>query len=115
MIENAVDIEVAQASLFIEAKDENTSSIILPSLIEQPEAIDALSSTQGSDVLDVRTVTSNSVNVRGGPGTEHDVVGRMTRGAEVEVLIDDGNGWIEMLSMDGNTFGWMDISLLSDR
>jgi len=39
----------------------------------------------------------------------------MTRGAEVEVLIDDGNGWVEMLSMDGDTFGWMDISLLSDR
>ena len=115
LIENAIDIEVTQASLFIETKDENTSSIILPSLIEQPEAIDALSSTQGSDVLDVRTVTSNSVNVRGGSGTKYDVVGRMTRGAEVEVLIDDGNGWIEMLSMDGDTFGWMDISLLSDR
>lgn len=53
--------------------------------------------------------------VGGGPGTEYDVVGRMTRGAEVEVLIDDGNGWIEMLSMDGDTFGWMDISLFSDR
>jgi len=35
LIENAIDIEVTQASLFIETKDENTSSIILPSLIEQ--------------------------------------------------------------------------------
>ena len=115
LIEDAVDIEVTQASLVIEAKDENTSSIILPRLIEQPEAIDALSSTQGSDVLDVRTVTSNSVNVRGGPGTDYEVVGRLTRGAEVEVLIDDGNGWVEMRSMDGDTFGWMAIFLLSDR
>jgi len=110
-----VDIEVAQASLIIEVEDENKSSIILSSLIEQPEAIGALSSTQGSDVLEVRTVKSNSVNIRGGPRTDYDVVGRLTHGAEVEVLIDDGNGWVEMRSMDGDTFGWMANFSLSNK
>jgi hypothetical protein len=36
------------------------------------------------------------------------------RGVEVEVLDDNGDGWIEMRSLDGVTFGWMAEFLLSD-
>ena len=53
------------------------------------------------------------MNVRGGPGTHFDVVGKLTRGAEVEVLAENGDGWVEMRSIDGATLGWMADFLLN--
>ena len=65
-------------------------------------------------VTDLRSVTGNSVNVRGGPGTEYGVVARMVRGDQVEVLEDNGNGWIRMRQVDGAASGWIADFLLSD-
>ena len=104
----------------------NTSAIILPSLIAQPEQepeqkpeqkfeeiLVETPSTANAE-LDIRAVTSNRVNVRGGPGTNFDIVGKLVRGAEVEILSDAGTGWVEMRSLDGQTIGWMADFLLSD-
>lgn len=56
------------------------------SLIAEPETFEVITSSSAQDV----------------------------RGVEVEVLDDNGDGWIEMRSLDGVTFGWMAEFLLSD-
>ncbi|MEO0937932.1 MAG: SH3 domain-containing protein [Pseudomonadota bacterium] len=63
---------------------------------------------------DVREVTGNRVNVRGGPGTNFSVVNRLTRGEAVVILDDPGEGWVMMRPVDGGPVGWMADFLLSD-
>ncbi len=95
--------------------------IILPSLIPsaQPEIqretqVSAeLMVQEDNGVQDVRAVTGNRVNVRGGPGTDYGVVGSLTRGVQVEILQDPGNGWVKLRPMDGGTEGWMADFLLT--
>ncbi|MEL7090155.1 MAG: SH3 domain-containing protein [Pseudomonadota bacterium] len=93
---------------------------ILPSLlVDQPvirpvdfgaEPARAVTGVTGKEV---RQVTGNSVNVRGGPGTEYSVVNRLVRGDEVEVLQDPGNGWVKLRPVGGGPVGWMAAFLLS--
>jgi len=63
---------------------------------------------------DVRAVTGNRVNVRGGPGTDFSVVNRLTRGAEVVILQDPGTGWVKLRPVAGGPVGWMADFLLTD-
>lgn len=99
---------------------EEEPTVILPSLIvdaavitpvdfDAPDTQEAVASGR-----DVRAVSARSVNVRGGPGTNYSVVNRLTRGAEVEVLQDPGNGWVKLRPLDGGTIGWMADYLLSE-
>ena len=99
---------------------EEEPEIILPSLIVDRPVITRVDFGRGADNdsapvnLDVRSVTGRSVNVRGGPGTDFSVVSRMTRGDQVEVLQDPGNGWVQMRPVGGGTTGWMADFLLSN-
>lgn len=84
-----------------------TPQIILPSLI-------ATTNRNGTDVNgDVRKVSGNRVNVRGGPSTNYGVVSKLTRGAEVVILEDNGDGWVKMRPVDGGETGWMADFLLT--
>lgn len=99
--------------------------IILPSLVvnravitpvdfgqeprEQPVA-----AVRAGDSLDVRSVSGNRVNVRGGPGTNFSVVNQLVRGDQVEILQSPGNGWVQLRPIDGGTVGWMADFLLND-
>lgn len=89
---------------------------IIPSLIapatDTPSAQTASLVTTTS-ASDIRTVSANRVNVRGGPGTDFGVVSKLTRGAAVEVLQDNGDGWVKMRSLDGGPEGWMADFLLA--
>lgn len=80
----------------------------------QPITVNAPTNAEVNDIIGVRQVTGNRVNVRGGPGTEFSVVESLTRGAKVEVLQDPGNGWVELRVIGGDTVGWMADFLLSD-
>lgn len=77
----------------------------------QPEVVEQ--ATAGFIGTDIRQVTGNRVNVRGGPGTDFDVVAQAVLGDEVEVIIDDGTGWVQ-LRFEGGQTGWMADFLLSD-
>lgn len=84
---------------------------IIPSLIvgndTQPQA------ELASAPADLRQVSGNRVNVRGGPGTDFGIVSRLVRGDEVEILQDNGNGWVRMRPVGGGTEGWMADFLLT--
>lgn len=60
-----------------------------------------------------RVVTGNRVNVRGGPGTQFGVVDQLSRGAAVEILRDNGQGWVKMRSVSDGRIGWMADFLLA--
>jgi uncharacterized protein YgiM (DUF1202 family) len=67
------------------------------------------------DVPDVecRVVSGTRVNLRSGPGTGHAVVAQLVRDQEVEVLTDEGDGWVKLRALDGNDIGWMSGKFLA--
>ena len=90
---------------------------IIPSLINPNDtgaaAVQTASVQAQSAITDVRTVNGNRVNVRGGPGTNFDVIGKLVRGDSVEILQDDGTGWVLMRSLDTGAQGWLADFLLN--
>ena len=91
---------------------ENTPAII-PSLIVGADEPATEPLTVAAVANDIRTVSGSRVNVRGGPGTDFGIVSRLVRGDAVEVLQDDGNGWVLMRPLDGDIEGWMADFLLT--
>ena len=87
-----------------------TPQIILPSLIATTDNVDASGAIIESDI---RSVSGNRVNVRGGPSTNYGVVSKLTRGTEVRILEYNGNGWVRMQPIDGGETGWMADFLLT--
>ena len=87
---------------------------IIPSLIAPNDTGGAVqeASLITSSSSDLRTVSANRVNVRGGPGTDFGVVTKLVRGNEVEVIQDNGDGWVKMRPVDGGPEGWMADFLL---
>lgn len=95
--------------------DADKPTIVLPSLVVDAAVITPVEfgASAVSD-KEVRRVTGNSVNVRGGPGTGYSVVNRLVRGDEVEILQDPGNGWVKLRPVNGGSIGWMADFLLSN-
>lgn len=62
---------------------------------------------------DIRRITAARVNMRVGPGTNFAILTKLDNGAEVEVLEDDGNGWLRLRAIDSNRVGWIAHSLVS--
>lgn len=106
--------QITQTSFVVGQQQDVASAIILPSLIAQPDADFDVQAPLATIGQDLRLVTGNLVNVRGGPGTEFDVVGKLARGATVEVLAENGDGWVEMRSTNGEVIGWMADFLLNE-
>ena len=109
--------DVKQASFTATPNEETASESaianILPSLIAQPKTVSTSQEPLITTTGDLRLVSGKLVNVRGGPGEQYDVVGKLTRGNEVEVLAESGDGWVEMRSTDGVTIGWVAGFLLN--
>lgn len=84
---------------------------IIPSLINPNDGLStaAYSTAEG----DIRIVSGNRVNVRGGPGTDFGVVTKLAEGDAVRVVLDNGDGWVKMQPLDGSPEGWMADFLLT--
>jgi len=93
-----------------------TTPAIIPSLIDPSDTGAVVTQTTYSNNntgTDLRTVRGNRVNVRGGPGTDYEVVIRLGRGDAVEILQDNGDGWVKMRPLEGGPEGWMADFLLT--
>lgn len=90
-----------------------TPQIILPSLIATTRTAATRGTAASSFDGDVRVVSGNRVNVRGGPSTTYGVISKLNRGAEVRILEDNGDGWVRMQPLDGGETGWLADFLLS--
>lgn len=56
---------------------------------------------------DFRFVEGDRVNLRGGPGTTYAVVGKLFRNDMVEILADEGNGWLHLRDTATGDEGWI--------
>ena len=70
------------------------------------EATEAQEVAAAADV-DLREVTASRVNLRNGPGTKYSVLDKLVRGDTVQVLSDNGDGWIKLRVKSSNQVGWM--------
>lgn len=107
----------ATATTDLDTSIETASKIILPSLItglSETAAAVLPASLEAETQAIVRTVSGNRVNVRGGPGTNYDVVSRLIKGQEVEILSDPGQGWVKMRPIEGGSVGWLADFLLNE-
>lgn len=57
--------------------------------------------------VDLRYVSGNVVNMRGGPGTNFGVVDKLTRGTLTEVVQTSDNGWAQIIVPSTGLEGWM--------
>ena len=64
----------------------------------------------------IATVNTRAANVRGGPGTDNDVVARLTRGEEVLVVVeaDAPDGWALVRIEGDGVEGYVAARLLSE-
>lgn len=81
--------------------------------VQQTESIKALKQDEQAANQDIRYVTGNIVNMRGGPGTEFAAVGKLSQGTEVAILDAPGNGWVMLRVMTTGQEGWMADWLVS--
>ena len=88
-------------------------AIELFAMKEQQATLRAQAEAAARAAMDIRYVTGNVVNMRGGPGTEFGKVAKLTEGTEVAVLEDSGDGWIMLRVMDTGEEGWMADWLVS--
>ena len=91
---------------------------ILPSLVDNQIVVTPLDVSDEVITLpagsDIRAVSGDRVNLREGPGTNYSVIDQLVRGDKVEVLQDEGEGWVKLRPVGGGTIGWMASFLLTD-
>ncbi|MGB0797740.1 MAG: SH3 domain-containing protein [Planktomarina sp.] len=116
----------ALATPLAAATDEATAAIAATALAAletyTPEVTQPVS-TQDTDVvttstepaLDIRQVDANRVNMRNGPSTSFQVLARLTRGADVQILQIPGDGWVKLRVLESGRVGWMAERLLTDK
>jgi uncharacterized protein YgiM (DUF1202 family) len=67
-----------------------------------------------ADSIDLRLVAGDLVNMRDGPGTDFNVVDKLSRGTLAEVIEVNGAGWVRIRVADTAQVGWMAERLLTD-
>lgn len=84
-----------------------------PAATPQPAAPAAILPAPPEPPKDIRQVTGRRVNMRGGPGTAYSVLTTLTRGSQVIVLREPGNGWAKLRVVETGRVGWMSARLLA--
>ena len=69
-----------------------------------------VSIVEGAKLL---VVTGTSVNMRAGPSTDVDVVGRLTRGAKAVLLAEGADGWFQIRDIASGRVGYMSGDFLT--
>lgn len=67
---------------------------------------------EGQSTNDLRRVRGSRVNMRGGPGTSYGVLLVLPRNREVEVLRENGSGWVKLKDSETGRIGWMASKML---
>lgn len=87
--------------------------VVIPSLIFPGTTSRASSADVSQGLQNVRAVSASRVNLRNGPGTGFGVVTQLDRDTQVEILQDDGSGWVRLRPVDGGPEGWIAEFLLT--
>ncbi|WP_299829156.1 SH3 domain-containing protein [uncultured Roseobacter sp.] len=109
---NATSLTAPTSVTNVTFRNPSDSGVVLPSIIFPGNTAQA-SSAAVTQTRDVRYVSGTLVNLRGGPGTGFDVVAQLDQDTEVEVLQDDGTGWVKLRPVAGGPDGWIAEFLLT--
>lgn len=74
----------------------------------------AVAEAAAPDALPVMYVNSRSVNVRQGPTTDSEVVGRLTRAEAVSVVSPEQDGWVQIRIEGDGVDGFIAARLLAE-
>lgn len=88
-----------------------------PFVIVGQAKVDAVAKTvdvEAATGLPVMYVSSKSVNVRMGPSTDYEVVGRLTRAEAVTVVSPEQDGWVRIAIEGDGLEGYIAARLLTD-
>ncbi len=105
-VEAAKPVSPPIAGSFVVMETEKTAAVT-PSPKAPAEMIEA-------PVLPIMYVSSRSVNVRGGPSTDYEVVGRLTRAEAVTVVSPEKDGWVQIRIEGDGIDGFIAARLLSE-
>ena len=56
---------------------------------------------------DLRSISATRVNLRSGPGIDTEILARLQRGQQVQVLDSNGAGWLRLRTLPGDQVGWI--------
>jgi len=110
------DSDFKIASLSDLVTDEPMPDEIPTESVEEPAANQGLTETVRAPVssdADLREIVATRVNMRAGPSTADDVLVRLERGHTVEVLGDNGAGWLRLRALPEDRVGWIAERLVS--
>ena len=101
------DYVTASASMYAQAEDsvseEAETDMVQAEPEEMPEEQNPLESYAQNRVLTNDTLLTSTLNVRSGPGTDCEIIGRLYPGSSA-VLLEEQDGWMKISS--GNVEGW---------
>jgi len=113
---NVAPVTLRQMPPPVLAKSANSVIANAPVIDGAPKAAPVVEAAVGAvPDLAIMYVSSNSVNVRQGPSTNYEVVGRLTRAEAVTVVSPAQDGWVK-ISIEGDGLeGYIAARLLTDR
>ncbi|MGO4909185.1 SH3 domain-containing protein [Pseudorhodobacter sp. W20_MBD10_FR17] len=94
-----------------------TSTIAGDFVLSAPEKVAAVKAAPAPAVPEtapIMYISSRSVNVRQGPSTDYEVVGRLVRAEAVSVISPEENGWVRIAIEGDGLEGYIAARLLSD-
>lgn len=108
-IDAAVEAAVTESQIQTETQTEEAATQEVFSLETYVAEQDTQNQTFGASSTpgDIREVSGNMVNMRAGPGTDFQRVGALSKGMEVIVLDEPGNGWLMLEVVETGETGWM--------
>ena len=68
-------------------------------------------SSNETQVINIGTTNTNSLNVRSGPSTTYEKIGSLSRGTTVEIVNIESNGWYKIKYKDG--YGYVSSSYIN--
>jgi hypothetical protein len=103
--------EVTPASAVIEQPEttETTQFNLVSAAASDVRTQDAAAEAEPVNIPepDFRFVDGDRVNMRGGPGTDYAVIGKLYRNDMIEILKDEGNGWLHLRDTITGEEGWI--------
>ena len=86
--------------------------MVMPASLTGAEADDMVEVRPAAASADIRRIVATRVNMRAGPGTQNDVLARLDRGEEVEVLGSNDAGWLRLRTLSDDQVGWIAARLV---
>lgn len=87
---------------------------IVVAAVATPPAPEPVATPVEEEVIDIRLVAGDWVNMRDGPSTDFAVLETLPRGTSAEIISVNDDGWAQIRLPESGLTGWMAERLLSE-